>query len=287
MNNARKPRKFSTPLKTDQSTDDTQRIVLGVEYDGSTYHGWQRQSHAASVQASLEKTLSTVADHNVEVNCAGRTDTGVHATFQVVHFECSNKRPEKAWLKGVNSLLPASIAVWFASVTNNDFHARFSATSRSYTYVIDNSRTRPAIMHQGITWYNRKLDSTKINSAAGYLLGENDFTSFRSSQCQSNSANRCVTRLECKRIDNYVVISVTANAFLHHMVRNIVGLMLEIGDGRKCPDWAKEVLEARDRTIAGITAPAKGLYLTSVTYPEHFNIPIINREPLFMGKDAL
>lgn len=284
----RKHRKFSTPLKTDNSNqNDPDRIVLGIEYDGSDYHGWQRQSHAASVQAKLESVLSTVAAHGVELTCAGRTDAGVHATSQVVHFDCHNIRPEKAWLKGANSLLPTSIAIRSAQTTNNEFHARFSAINRSYTYIIDNSRARPGIMHQGITWYHRTLDIGRINEAGYYLLGENDFSSFRSSQCQSRSVNRCVNKVQCIRLGDYVVFSISANAFLHHMVRNIVGVMLEIGDGRKPPEWARDVLAANDRTVAGITAPARGLYLTGVTYPEKFGLPVYKREPLFLEERNL
>jgi len=269
-------------LKTEPPKENTQRLLLVVEYDGSNYHGWQRQSHSASVQGTLEEVLSTVAAHPIEVTCAGRTDTGVHATSQVVHFDCPNQRPEKAWLKGANSLLPAPIAIRFAQIVPSEFHARFSATSRSYTYIIDNSPTRPGIMHQGITWYNRQLDTVKINQAGKLLLGENDFSSFRSAHCQSHSVHRCVTELQSHRIDDYVIISITANAFLHHMVRNIVGLMFEIGDGRKSTEWATEVMAAKDRTLAGITAPATGLYLTGVSYPENFQLPRFKREPLFL-----
>lgn len=269
-------------MKTDSLKEHTQRLVLAVEYDGSDYHGWQRQSHSVSIQGTLEKVLSTVADFPIETTCAGRTDTGVHATSQVVHFDCPNQRPEKAWLKGANSLLPKSIAIRFAHIVQADFHARFSATSRSYTYIIDNSPTRPGLMYQGVTWYNRELDVDKINQAGRLLLGENNYSSFRSAQCQSHSVHRCITELECQRIGHYVVISITANAFLHHMVRNIVGMMFEIGDGRRNTDWATEVMVARDRTIAGVTAPPKGLYLTGVNYPDKFKLPEFRRQPLFL-----
>jgi len=269
-------------LKTDSLNQHTQRLVLAVEYDGSDYHGWQRQSHSVSIQGTLEKVLSTVADHPIETTCAGRTDSGVHATSQIVHFDCPNQRPDKAWLKGANSLLPKSIAIRFAQIVQADFHARFSATSRSYTYIIDNSPTRPGLMHQGVTWYNRQLDIDKINKAGKLLLGENDFSSFRSAQCQSHSVHRNMTELQCKRIEEYVVISITANAFLHHMVRNIVGMMFEIGDGRRSVQWAAEVMAAKDRTIAGVTAPAAGLYLTGVSYPEKFQLPQFKRQPLFL-----
>ena len=269
-------------MKINQDETDAERIVLGIEYDGSSFHGWQRQSHAASIQSSLEDTLSTVAAHKVEVTCAGRTDTGVHATSQVVHFDCSNKRPDKAWLKGANSLLPSSIAIRFSQPVSQKFHARFSATSRSYLYIIDNSSVRPAIMNHGLSWHNQSLDVARMNAACDYFPGELDFSSFRSSQCQSQSVNRYISLLQCRRLNNYVVIEITANAFLHHMVRNIVGVLVEIGDGRKQPEWAKEVLDAKDRKVAGITAPPNGLYLAGVSYPEEFKLPMEIRAPLFL-----
>jgi len=282
MSNVKKLNKYWIPLKTEQNSVLGQRIALGIEYDGSSYHGWQRQSHAASVQASLEKALSIIADHPIEVTCAGRTDTAVHATAQVVHFDCRNKRPEKAWLKGANSLLPADIAIKYSKIVSAEFHARFSARSRSYLYIIDNSTVKPAILNHGLTWYNRTLDVDIMNQACVYFHGEQNFSSFRSSQCQSNSENRCITSLECERQGQYLLIKVTANAFLHHMVRNIVGVLLEIGDGRKQPEWAKQVIEAKNRNLAGVTAPAAGLYLTAVDYPECFKLPANCQYPLFL-----
>ena len=267
---------------TTQGLLKSERIVLGIEYDGSSYHGWQRQSHAASVQSSLEEALSSVADQKIEVTCAGRTDTGVHATSQVVHFDPTNIRPESAWLKGGNSLLPRSISIRYALKLSEKFHARFSATSRSYTYIIDNSLVRPAIMAQGLTWYNKPLDVDKMDEACDFFLGEQDFTSFRSSRCQANSANRCITNLSCRRLDNYVIIEISANAFLHHMVRNIVGVLLEVGDGRRKSNWVKTIIDRKDRTKSGITAPAFGLYLVGVTYPEEFNLPIEPKAPMFL-----
>ncbi|MCP3675922.1 MAG: tRNA pseudouridine(38-40) synthase TruA [Gammaproteobacteria bacterium] len=272
-------------MEQDNSTQGllkSERIVLGVEYDGSSYHGWQRQSHAASAQSTLEEALSSIADQKIEVTCAGRTDSGVHATSQVVHFDSTNIRPEKAWLKGTNSLLPRSISIQYAQKVSENFHARFSATSRSYIYIIDNSHVRPAIMGQGLTWYNKRLDVDKMDEACEYFLGEQDFSSFRSSRCQANSANRCITNLSCRRLDNYVVIEISANAFLHHMVRNIVGVLFEIGDGRRKDEWVKVVIDRKDRTKSGVTAPAFGLYLVGVTYPEEFNIPSNMKAPMFL-----
>ena len=261
----------------------SQRIVLGIEYDGSTFYGWQRQSHAASVQQSLEAALSKVANHPVNVFCAGRTDTGVHATHQIIHFDSFTQRPEKAWLKGANSLLPDQISIRFVKKVNNDFHARFSALSRSYLYVIDNNRVKPAILHNGLTWYNKPLDISKMNTASQYLIGEHDFSSFRSSQCQSKTARRNIQLLNCSRKNDYIFINITANAFLHHMVRNIVGVLLEIGSGRKLPIWANEVLDLKDRTMAGITAHPYGLYLVGVMYPENFEIPQASQKMFWMN----
>jgi len=261
---------------------NTKRLALGIEYDGSTYHGWQRQTHAASVQESLEKTLSEVADHPIEVICAGRTDTGVHATSQVVHFDYKKPRPESAWLRGANSLLPQSISIRYAKSISDDFHARFSALSRSYLYVIDNHSIKPAIMGHGLTWIKGKLDADKMNIAAKHFIGEQDFTSFRSSRCQSKNANRNIHSLTCTRYDDYLVIEVTANAFLHHMVRNIVGTLIEIGDGRRSSDWVREIIDVKNRCSAGVTAPANGLYFVAVEYPEHYNLPSKKRAPLFL-----
>jgi tRNA pseudouridine38-40 synthase len=261
---------------------DTKRLVLGIEYDGSSYYGWQRQPHAASVQESLEKSLSEVANEKIEITCAGRTDTGVHATSQVVHFDCQNPRPIKAWLKGANSLLPQNISIRYAQAISKDFHARFSALSRSYLYVIDNNSVKPAIMSQGLTWIRAKLDVDKMNSATEHFIGEHDFTSLRSSRCQSNSANRNISKLRCKRYGEYIVLEVTANAFLHHMVRNIVGTLIEIGDGRRNSNWAREVIAAKNRCIAGVTSAPNGLYLVGVMYPEEFNLPRKVRAPVFL-----
>jgi tRNA pseudouridine38-40 synthase len=268
-------------VSIEQSTD-TSRLVLGIEYDGSSYYGWQRQPHAASVQESLEKCLSEVANQTIEVTCAGRTDTAVHATSQVVHFDCQNPRPIKAWLKGANSLLPQTISIRYAKTINNNFHARFSALSRSYIYVIDNNLIKPAIMTQGLTWIRANLNVEKMNNAAKHFMGEHDFTSLRSSRCQSNSANRNISKLSCKRYGEYIVVEVTANAFLHHMVRNIVGMLIEVGDGRRNPDWTRDVIEAKNRCIAGVTAPANGLYLVGVEYPEEFDLPRKVRAPVFL-----
>ena len=250
------------------------RIALGIEYDGSTFCGWQRQSHAPSVQRTLEASLSKIADENISVYCAGRTDSGVHALAQVVHFDSYNPRPLRAWTMGTNSSLPPAVAVNWAIVAKADFHARFSATSRTYQYVILNQPLRPAVWGNRVTWELRPLDVDHMHAAAQYWLGEHDFSSFRAAGCQAKTPFRCIEMIEVRRDRAYVVVTVRANAFLHHMVRNLVGVLIDIGCGLKAPNWAQEVLAAKDRQFAGKTAPPQGLYLCAVQYPEACEIPI-------------
>lgn len=261
------------------------RIALGIEYNGTRYHGWQRQSHTAySIQGYLESALSQVADAPVEIICAGRTDAGVHATGQVVHFETEAQRIDRAWLMGTNAKLPADIAVrWVRMDVAEDFHARYSALSRRYRYVICNTSQRPAILRDGLSWHYRPLDVARMRAACGFFIGEQDFSSLRAAGCQSKSPWRNLYHLEVERHGQFVVIDVCANAFLHHMVRNIAGLLLEIGAGVEEPEWAREVLAARDRRAAGVTAPPNGLYLVHVAYPSRFGIPQQPLGPLFLG----
>jgi len=259
------------------------RIALGIEYDGSAYYGWQRQPEAASVQACLEKALSRVADAPISVFCAGRTDKGVSATGQVVHFETPVLRREAAWTMGVNTHLPKNISVRWMSEVAEDFHARFSATARRYRYIIYNHRFRAAILQSGITHVHLPLDVDKMQRAGQALLGENDFTSFRASQCQSRTPWRYMIHLNVSRHGNYVVVDVKANAFVHHMVRNIVGSLIEVGSGAQSENWMAELLAAKDRNLAAATAKAEGLYLVSVDYPEKFGLPKLNMGPLFLA----
>lgn len=258
------------------------RIALGIEYDGSAYCGWQRQNDAASVQACLEKALSRVADAPIVVLCAGRTDAGVSATGQVVHFDTPILRKEAAWTMGVNTHLPKNIAVRWMHDVSEEFHARFSATARRYRYVIYNHRFRSAVLHSGITHVHMPLDVEKMQRAGQALLGENDFTSFRASQCQSRTPWRYMMHLNVTRHGNYVVVDIKANAFLHHMVRNIVGSLVEVGAGIQAEEWIGELLAAKDRNLAAATAKAEGLYLVSVDYPEKFGLPNVNMGPLFL-----
>lgn len=258
------------------------RIALGIEYDGASVFGWQRQRDVPSVQAHLENALSVVANQNITVQCAGRTDAGVHATGQVVHFDCDVERPERAWTLGVNANLPETISVTWAKPVSNEFHARFSATHRRYRYVIHNSRIRPAILHGGVTHEYRELDETKMHEAAQSLLGEQDFTSFRAALCQSKSPFRHVTKVSVYRYGRYVVVDIRANAFLHHMVRNIVGSLSVIGAGEQPVSWISELLALKDRSKAATTAKPNGLYLVDVTYPDSFGLPKAPLGPLYL-----
>ncbi len=258
------------------------RIALGIEYDGNGYYGWQRQAEVDTVQAQLESALSIVANEPISVQCAGRTDAGVHATGQVVHFDTNAKRGDGAWTLGVNVHLPDNIAVRWAKVVDDEFHARFSATARRYRYIIYNHNFRPGILRHGVSHYRGEIDEAKMHQAAQALIGEQDFTSFRAVHCQSNTPFRNVHRVSVTRQGMYVMVDIEANAFLHHMVRNIVGSLLEVGLGNQPISWIEELLALKDRTQAAPTAKPHGLYLVDVTYPESFELPRLSLGPLFM-----
>lgn len=262
------------------------KIALGIEYDGARYFGWQRQDEVESVQQTLETALSKVANAPVEVFCAGRTDSGVHGTGQVVHFETDAIRPMQAWCFGTNANLPDDIAVKWAAEVDDSFHARFSATARRYRYIILNQKLRSAILPKGVSHYHVDLDHEKMHEAGQYLLGENDFTSFRAAKCQSHTPWRNVHHLQVSRWQNYIIVDIQANAFVHHMVRNIVGSLIEVGQGKQPPIWIKWLLEQKDRTLAAPTAKAEGLYLVDVIYPEHFGLPHSSLGPLFLPDEA-
>ena len=248
------------------------RVALMVEYDGSQYHGWQAQTGLRTVQQALERALGRVADQEISVVCAGRTDTGVHATSQIVHFDCDKERATRAWIHGANSFLPKDVCVKWGAVMPDDFHARYSALSRRYRYVIYNTPIRPALLRCNMTWQYRQLDHRVMQEACQVLVGEQDFTSFRSVECQSKTPMRNVHHLQVTRRGDLVIIDITANAFLHHMVRNIVGVLMAVGSGRKPATWVKDVLLAKDRRLGAETAPPYGLYLVAVTYPEAFHV---------------
>lgn len=258
------------------------RIALGIEYDGTRYFGWQRQKEVRSVQQELEKALSVVANHEIEVQCAGRTDAGVHGTGQVVHFDTEAIRKPVAWTMGVNANLPRDIAVRWSKEVPEQFHARFSATARRYRYIIFNSKLRPAILGSGMSHYHGDLDVEKMHVAGQYLLGENDFTSFRAVHCQSRSPWRNIMHLNVTRHGQYVVIDIKANAFVHHMVRNIAGSLIVVGKGEQSPEWIQWLLQQQDRKLAGATAKAEGLYLVDVDYPDEFSLPSASLGPLFL-----
>ncbi|ROR99968.1 tRNA pseudouridine38-40 synthase [Sinobacterium caligoides] len=251
------------------------RVALGVEYDGSQYHGWQiqRKPPVPTVQAELEQALEKIANHPVSVVCAGRTDAGVHGTCQVVHFETTVDRPYKAWIRGTNTQMDPSVRVVWAKDVADDFHARFSATARRYRYVIANTAVQPGIFHKGLTWHAFPLDAERMHRAAQYLVGEQDFTSFRALACQSNTPFREVKKVQVSRRGDLVIVDIQANAFLLHMVRNIVGSLLFVGDGRREPEWIESLMALKDRSQAAATAAPNGLYLVAVDYPAAYEIP--------------
>jgi tRNA pseudouridine38-40 synthase len=254
------------------------RIVLGIEYDGSAYAGWQWQEGRATVQGRLEAALSKIANQPITVLCAGRTDAGVHALEQVVHFDCQVEREMHAWLMGGNSQLPDDIRITWAQPAQGDFHARYSAIARAYRYVILNRPMKSALLRTQATWCYQSLDERAMHQAAQALLGEHDFSSFRAQSCQSVSPNRLMHFIDVYRDEQRVIIDLCANAFLHHMVRNIAGVLMEIGMGRRPVEWTNELLVIQDRSQAAMTAPPHGLHLAAVYYPAHYGVA---KNPLF------
>lgn len=246
------------------------KIALGVEYDGTDFHGWQFQGDVRSVQECLQAALSKVADHPVTVHCAGRTDAGVHAIGQVVHFETEAIRSSRSWVLGSNVNLPDDVSVSWARETAEDFHARFCAIGRHYRYQILNRGARSALWRGRATWIHHSLDEVAMHRAAQYLVGTHDFTSYRALACQAKHPVRTIHRLDVSRQGEMITIEVHANAFLHHMVRNIAGVLIAIGKGEQDESWSREILDLRDRTKGGVTAPPQGLCLTRVDYPEKY-----------------
>ncbi|MDH5570446.1 MAG: tRNA pseudouridine(38-40) synthase TruA [Gammaproteobacteria bacterium] len=249
------------------------RIALGIEYDGSPYCGWQIQDGSVTVQGFLEKALSKVANHPVRVICAGRTDTGVHGIGQVVHFDTTADRSEYSWIRGTNANLPDTISVTWAKPVSEEFHARFAARRRHYRYVIYNRPIRPGYLSKFVVWEYRPLNEERMAVAAKYLLGEHDFSSYRALGCQAKSPVRTIYKLSVTRKGQFVFLDLEANAFLHHMVRNIAGVLMSIGAGEKEPGWAKEVLQYKDRTLGGVTALPGGLYFMRIDYDRKFDLP--------------
>jgi tRNA pseudouridine38-40 synthase len=258
------------------------RIALGIEYNGANYYGWQRQKDVNSVQQEVDQAISKIANHPVTIFCAGRTDSGVHATGQVIHFDTQSIRDMKAWSLGVNANLPDDIAVRWATKVDDDFHARYSATARRYRYIIYNHRMRPAILNNGLSHYPMALDEKKMQAASECLIGEQDFSAFRAIHCQAKTPHRSVHHVKVTRENNYIIIDVKANAFLHHMVRNIAGSLIVIGMGEQPTSWMAQLLKGKDRSKAGATAKAGGLYMIGVDYPENCGIVKSVPGPLFL-----
>jgi tRNA pseudouridine38-40 synthase len=249
------------------------RIAVGIEYDGAAFHGWQLQPHAHSVQATLQEALGQVAAAPIALSCAGRTDAGVHARAQVAHFDTASQRSPRSWLLGTNSALPAEVSLRWVQPVSDDFHARYGALRRSYRYLLLNRPARSALA-AGRAWcVHRPLDAERMQAAADTLLGEHDFSAFRAAECQARTPVRRVESLTVRRRDDWVSVDISANAFLHHMVRNIVGTLVAVGLGDARPGRVREQLESRQRSTGEATAPAQGLYLWRVEYPPEFGLP--------------
>lgn len=249
------------------------RWALGVEYDGAPFHGWQSQPDGRTVQDKLQGALAQIAGTPSQVACAGRTDAGVHALMQVVHFDTQAQRPESAWVRGVNAHLPDTIAVRWAQPVPENFHARFSAVSRSYCYLLCNRPVRPALAHGRVGWFHLPLDLEAMKAAAVHLLGEQDFSAFRAAECQAKTPIKTVHKAEIARHGDLLAFEFRADAFLHHMVRNLVGALVYVGKGRHPPEWIAELLRSRDRTRAAPTFSAAGLYLSGVEYEPRWRLP--------------
>jgi tRNA pseudouridine38-40 synthase len=250
------------------------RIALGLEYDGSAFRGWQSQTGGGTVQDALEAALSAIAGTPQRVVCAGRTDAGVHALMQVVHFDTDVVRPESAWVRGVNAHLPSSVAVRWATSVPAEFHARFSATARRYRYLLLNRPERPALLAKKVGWFHRPLDLDAMRLGADYLKGEHDFSAFRAADCQARSPVKIVREIFICRESDLITLDIEANAFLYHMVRNIVGSLVFVGKGLKPAAWIGELLAARERSLAAPTFSPDGLYLSSISYDSTFNLPL-------------
>ena len=257
------------------------RIALGVEYDGSHFCGWQSQLSGCGVQDILELALSGIAGASIRVVTAGRTDAGVHALQQIVHFDTDVVRPDSAWVRGVNALLPSSVGVLWAQPVSDEFHARFSAESRSYRYLLLNHPVRPVLLSSKVGWFHQTLDVEAMRQGAEFLLGEHDFSAFRAAECQAKSPIKHLQKIGIKATGDYIMFDFTANAFLHHMVRNLVGSLVYVGKGKHSPDWMLELLDYRDRTRSAPTFSPDGLYLAGIGYDKKWGIPDLARMPNF------
>jgi len=258
------------------------RWAAGLEYLGTRYSGWQWQGHAASIQQEVERVLSAVADHSIKVTAAGRTDAGVHALNQVIHFDSAAARAPHAWLFGANSQLPRDISLRWVQAADAEFHARYSATARSYRYVMWSGRARSALLEGRVAWLIEPLDAERMHRAAQVLVGEHDFSAFRDSGCQSRTPMRNLHAISVRKQGDFSVLDVRANAFLHHMVRNIAGVLIAIGQGKQPESWARAVLESRQRAKGGVTAEPGGLCFVGPEYPARFGLPAVPA-PWFPG----
>ena len=265
--------------------EGVQRFAAIVSYDGTEFCGFQKQKHSPSVQAVVEKALSYVANQSIVIGCAGRTDTGVHASHQVIHFDSSAARDGRNWVMGANSQLPDSVALSWAAQMPDPFHSRFSAVARTYRYVIAAQDTRPAILAKGLSWVKGSLNVEAMNEACQYLLGEQDFSAFRGAGCQSLSPYRYVQSADVYISGKLIVLEITANAFLLHMVRNIAGSIISVGLNRQNPDWIGRLLSDKDRSKSAATASPCGLYLVDVSYPKTYQLPRSQKGPSFLPNE--
>ncbi len=257
------------------------RIVVALEYRGVGFCGWQSQPQSCGVQDALEAAVSAIAGEKVVVTAAGRTDTGVHAAFQVAHFDTHSSRPLTAWVRGVNSHLPSGVAVLWAREVGEDFHARFAAIQRGYRYVLLNHPVRAGLNDGLVGWHHRPLDADAMNRAAAHLIGQHDFSAFRAAECQAKSPVKELRRAHVERRGDYLLCDFQADGFLHHMVRNIMGCLIQVGAGSQPAEWMGDILAGRDRTRAAPTFDAAGLYLTQIRYPAHFALPESSERWLF------
>jgi len=256
------------------------RYAIGIEYSGSAYCGWQRQRHCESIQQHVESAIAFVANHDIKLACAGRTDSGVHAMEQVAHFESDSRRSRRAWLLGSNCRLPLDIRLKWVVPVADDFHARFSAEARAYRYVILNSKVSSAVFHDRVSWEFRPLDHERMHECAQILVGEHDFSAFRAAGCQARSSWRCIHSLKLSRAGDLIFLDIKANAFLYHMVRNIAGSLMTVGRGDQGSAWFRRVFESGNRNLADVTAPASGLYFLKAYYPLQYALPTELKKPL-------
>jgi tRNA pseudouridine38-40 synthase len=259
------------------------RIALGLEYDGRAFCGWQSQRGGCGGQDALELALARMAGHPIRVAAAGRTDAGVHALSQVVHFDTEVTRPQSAWVRGVNAFLPASLRVQWAQTVDAEFHARFSAERRSYQYWLQVSPVAPAVLAGKVGWYHRKLDVDAMRAAAEMLLGEHDFSAFRAAECQAKSPTKTLYQADIRQHGDFILFEFCASAFLHHMVRNLVGSLVYVGNGNFPSAWMGDLLQQQDRTRAAPTFMPDGLYLTEVHYDQRWGLPVCSRRLLLLN----